>query len=269
VSPARPRDRDPSVLTGVLYQIYEARLLRTLRDGPLPRHLGLILDGNRRYAQHAGLTARDGYLRGAGKVDEILEWCEALRIPQVTIWVLSMENLDRSPEELGSLLDVLVRKIRDLARHPATARTRRRIRAVGRLDALPRPLREAIADAERETAAHNGCCLNIAVGYSGRQEIADAVAALVRAQFRPGMTADELAARITPEEIGRHVYAEGDEDPDLIIRTSGEIRLSGFLLWQSVYSEYYFCDVYWPAFRRVDFLRALRSYQQRQRRFGR
>jgi short-chain Z-isoprenyl diphosphate synthase len=167
------------------------------------------------------------------------------------------------------LLGVLVEKIRALARHPATARARRRIRAVGRLDALPLALREAIADAERDTAVHDGCLLNLAVGYSGRQEIADAVAALVRAQFRAGMTADELAAHVTPEEIGRHVYAGGEEDPDLIIRTSGEIRLSGFLLWQSVYSEYYFCDVYWPAFRRVDFLRALRSYQQRQRRFGR
>ena len=134
---------------------------------------------------------------------------------------------------------------------------------------LPASLQQTIAEAERATAGYTRCRLNIALGYSGRQEITDAVRSLVRAHLRPGMTVEDLTAHITPEEIGQRVHAEGSDDPDLIIRTSGEIRLSGFLLWQSVYSEYYFCDVPWPAFRRVDFLRALRSYQQRNRRFGR
>jgi short-chain Z-isoprenyl diphosphate synthase len=257
------------VLTDLLYRLYERRLLKNLQCGPLPRHIGLILDGNRRYAQEAGVSGFDAYRRGADKVDEVLGWCEALGIPQITVWVLSIENLDRPAEEVRPLLEVIERKIGDLARHPATARCRRRIRAVGHLDALPASLQRAIRDAEQATAGHDGCVLHIAVGYSGRQEIADAVRALVKAHFRPGLTPDELVAHITPEEIGRHMYTATADDPDMIIRTSGEIRLSGFLLWQSVYSEYYFCDVYWPAFRRVDFLRALRSYQQRHRRFGR
>lgn len=257
------------MLLGLAYRLYENRLLKGLRRGPLPRHVGLILDGNRRYAQEAGLSARDAYRRGANKVDDILEWCEALGIPQVTVWVLSIENLERPADEVLPLLGVIEQKIGDLTRHPATARGRRRIRAVGHFEALPASLRGAIAAAERATAGHDGCLLNIAVGYSGRQEIADAVRSLVRTHFRPGITAEDLAGHFTPDEIGRHMYAGGADDPDLIIRTSGETRLSGFLLWQSVYSEYYFCDVYWPAFRRVDFLRALRSYQQRQRRFGR
>jgi short-chain Z-isoprenyl diphosphate synthase len=255
-------------MLGLLYRLYEGRLVAGLRRGPLPRHVGLILDGNRRYAHEANVTNRDAYQRGADKVDEVLEWCDALEIPQVTVWVLSIENLDRAPGEIGPLLDVIEQKIGRLAAHPATARRGRRIRAVGHFDALPASLREAIAAAERATAGHAGCVLNIAVGYSGRQEIADAVRSLVSRHFRPGITLEDLAAHLTPDEIGRHMYAGAAGDPDLIIRTSGETRLSGFLLWQSVYSEYYFCDVYWPMFRRVDFLRALRSYQQRQRRFG-
>ncbi|HLW47604.1 MAG TPA: polyprenyl diphosphate synthase [bacterium] len=257
------------MLLGLLYNVYEHRLLGQLRRGPLPRHVGLILDGNRRYAQQAGLSSGDAYRRGADKVDEILDWCESLGIPEVTVWVLSIDNLERPADEVRPLLEVIERKIAALAKHPATARGRRRIRAVGHLEVLPPTLRDAIEGAERATAGYEGCRLNIAVGYSGRQEIADAVRSLVRAHFRPGIAADDLLRHLTPEEIGRHMYAGAADEPDLIIRTSGEIRLGGFLLWQSVYSEYYFCDVYWPAFRRVDFLRALRSFQQRQRRFGR
>ena len=258
------------MLLRLLYHLYEDRLTQRLRTGPLPRHVGLILDGNRRYAQEVNLASRDAYRRGADKVDDVVEWCEALGIPQMTVWVLSIENLARPAEEVRPLLEVIEQKISALVRHPATARRKRRIRAVGHFEALPASLRGAIADAERATASHNGCLLNIAVGYSGRQEIADAVRSLVRAHFRSGSTTiEDLIGHLTPDEIGRHMYAGGVDDPDLIIRTSGEIRLSGFLLWQSVYSEYYFCDVYWPMFRRVDFLRALRSYQQRHRRFGR
>jgi short-chain Z-isoprenyl diphosphate synthase len=257
------------MLTRLLYRLYEARLLRGLQRGPLPRHVGLILDGNRRYAQEAGLPGHEAYRRGADKVDEVIDWCEALGIPQVTVWVLSIENLNRASEDLQPLLEVIEQKIRNLTGHPATARRRRQIRVLGQIDILPASLRHAIADATRVTAEHGGCLLNIAVGYSGRQEIADAVRALVRERFRPGMTVEDLVAHVTPEDITRHLYSGGGADPDLIIRTSGEVRLSGFLLWQSAHSEFYFCDVYWPAFRKVDFLRALRSYQQRQRRFGR
>lgn len=268
-SPAGVAPAAPPMLTRPLYRLYEARLLRRLQRGPLPRHVGLILDGNRRYAHEAGLPGHEAYRRGADKVDEVIDWCEALGIPQVTVWVLSIENLTRASEDLQPLLEVIEQKIRNLTRHPATARRRRRIRVLGRLDLLPAPLRHAIADATRVTAGHDGCLLNIAVGYSGRQEIADAVRALVRERFRPSVTVEDLVAHITPEGIARHLYSGGGADPDLIIRTSGEVRLSGFLLWQSAHSEFYFCDVYWPAFRKVDFLRALRSYQQRQRRFGR
>ncbi|HLJ59410.1 MAG TPA: polyprenyl diphosphate synthase [bacterium] len=239
-----------------------------LRRGRLPRHIGLILDGNRRYAREAGLSGAEVYRLGAGKIDDVLQWSHTLGISEVTVWVLSIDNLERPPDEVEPFLRVIEAKLRELARHPATIACRRHIRAVGRLSVLPASLRQAIDEAERATADHTRCQLNLAVGYSGRQEIADAVVALIRARLKPGMTVDELVAEATPEEIGQRVYANGSDDPDLIIRTSGEIKLSGFLLWQGVYSEYYFCDVPWPVFRRVDLLRALRSYQHRDRRFG-
>lgn len=256
-------------MRGLLYRLYAARLSRQLRRGPLPRHIGIILDGNRRFGRQQRLTeAEDIYAQGARKLDEVLEWCADFAIPAVTLWVLSTDNLARPAAEVSGILAVLESKLRSLAQDPQIHQHRVQVRTIGRLELLPAPTVAAIRAARTATECHGGMLLTIAVAYDGRQEIIDATRALLMESVRQGSSLADAIETITTAAIGDHLYTAGDPDPDLIIRTSGEIRLSGFLLWQSAYSEYYFTDVYWPAFREIDFLRALRSYQQRNRRFG-
>jgi short-chain Z-isoprenyl diphosphate synthase len=253
----------------LLYYLYARRLARNIRSSPRPRHIGIILDGNRRHGRSLGIVEpRAVYDLGADKLDEVLEWCADLAIPTVTLWVFSTENFHRSPAEVSGILASVEAKLTALAEDPAIHRRRVRVRAIGCLAMLPSPVRDAIEAAERATARYDGVELNIAVAYGGRQEITDAVRALLSCLDADRRTLAEIIEQITPEAIARHLYTAGLPDPDLIIRTSGEIRLSGFLLWQSVHSEFYFTDVLWPAFRKVDFLRAIRSYQDRQRRYG-
>jgi short-chain Z-isoprenyl diphosphate synthase len=253
-----------------LYWVYERRLLKQLKQRPMPRHIGIILDGNRRHARKRGLSDPCKiYQRGAEKLDDILNWCAELRIPAVTLWVFSTENLKRSQAEVTGILSAIEAKVAALAHDPFMHQKRIRIQAIGRLDLLPEKVVAAIRAAETATAQHGLMTVTIAVGYGGREEIADAVRSFVKMQAQQGASLSEVIERITPEAIADHLYAADLPDPDLIIRTSGEIRLSGFLLWQSVHSEFYFTDVLWPAFRKVDFLRAIRAYQARNRRFGR
>jgi short-chain Z-isoprenyl diphosphate synthase len=186
----------------------------------------------------------------------------------VSIWILSTENLQRSPDEVAGLLSLIERKMRDVARDPKTHAKRMRIRAIGKLELLPPELQESIREAEEATKEHDHFFLNVAVGYGGRQEIVDAMRSLLGERFQQGMPPERIMQDVTADNLQKYLYTYDLPDPDLIIRTSGEVRLSGFLLWQSAYSEYYFCDVFWPAFRRVDLLRAIRSFQQRDRRFG-
>ncbi len=256
-------------MTGLVYYLYERRLLRQVRRRPAPCHVGIILDGNRRYARELGLAdPREVYGLGARKLDEVLDWCGELGIPAVTLWVFSTENLSRSPEEVSGILSAVEAKLTQLARDPQIHRRRVRVRAVGKLELLPDSTLAAIRRAEQATAAYDAMVLTIAVAYGGREEIADAVRALLRDKAKRGEGIQEIIEGITQEEIRRYLYAADLPDPDLIIRTSGEVRLSGFLLWQSAYSEFYFSDVQWPAFRKIDFLRAVRAFQQRERRFG-
>jgi short-chain Z-isoprenyl diphosphate synthase len=258
------------MIKNLVYRFYERRLESQLRSGPIPNHIGLIVDGNRRFARRAGFgNVADGHRKGADKVDEVLAWCEDLFVPVVTMWALSTDNFQRDPEELMPLIGIIEEKIAALAEAQKTARLPRRIRVVGRTELLPESTREVIANAEAETAAYHPFQLTIAVGYGGREEITDAVRRMIADRIARGDSLEGVAAGLEPDEIGRYLYTEETPDPDLIIRTSGEVRLGGFLLWQSAYSEYYFCDAYWPAFRRIDFLRAIRSYQQRNRRHGR
>ena len=257
-------------LVRLLYSFYERRLLRHIREGPLPAHVGVILDGNRRYAQKHGLTdPQEIYRLGAHRLDDVLDWCGELQIPAVTLWVFSTDNFSRSREEVSGILAALEEKLKMLAHAPQIHRQRVRVRAVGKLELLPESTLAAIRAAERTTASYDAMVLTIAVAYAGREEIPDAVRALLQNKARQGKGLQDIIKEITQEEISQYLYAADLPDPDLIIRTSGEIRLSGFLLWQSAYSEFYFSDVYWPAFRKIDFLRALRAFQQRQRRFGR
>jgi short-chain Z-isoprenyl diphosphate synthase len=235
----------------------------------MPRHVGIILDGNRRHGRDLHLTnPRDIYDLGAEKLDDVLAWCAELRISAVTLWVLSTDNLRRPPEEVSGVLAAIEDKLNRLVLDPRIHHQRVRVRAVGGLDLLPSSTLAAIQAAQNATLAYEAMTLTIAVAYGGREEISDAVRALLKDRLASGESLSEVIDEITPATISRHLYSVELPDPDLIIRTSGEIRLSGFLLWQSAHSEFYFCDIYWPAFRKIDFLRAVRSYQQRRRRFG-
>jgi len=248
----------------LLYGLYERRLATSLPREAMPRHVGVILDGNRRWAKSFGETAATGHRRGADKIAEFLTWSEDLGIEVVTLWMLSTDNLSRSHEELSALLDIIEDAVRDLAE---TGRWR--LRVMGRLDLLPERLAAALRDAEERTAGVDGLQVNVAIGYGGRHEIADAVRSYLREQADRGASLEDLAENLDVEHIEEHLYTKGQPDPELVIRTSGEQRLGGFLLWQSAHAEFYFCEAYWPSFRRVDYLRALRSYSQRERRLGR
>ena len=253
-----------------LYRLYEARLARQVALRPVPRHVGLILDGNRRYAVREGLpAAQDAYRLGARKLDAIVEWCLELGIPAVTLWVFSTDNFARPPEQIAGILAAIEEKMQRLALDPHLHARRVRVRAIGRIADLPASTRASIRAAEQATAGYDGMRLSIAVAYGGHEEIADAVRTLLSQADAEGRTLAETAASISPESIARHLYLADTPEPDLIIRTSGEVRLSGFLLWQSARSEFYFTDVLWPAFRKIDFLRAVRAFQARKRRFGR
>lgn len=267
--PGRRRALSLSWALRPLYGVYERWLVRQIADGPVPRHVGLILDGNRREARRWGITdPAEIYLTGADRLDAVLKWCSELAIPAVTLWVCSTDNLGRATDEVEGILGAIESKMRRLAEDPQIHHRRVRVAAIGCLKLLPHSTLEAIRVAEAATAKYEGMRLTIAVAYGGRQEITDAVRSLLHEKAEQGASLTEAAESLTPDAIGRHLYLSGLPDPDLIIRTSGEIRLSGFLLWQSAYSEFYFCDLNWPAFRRVDFLRAIRAFQDRQRRHG-
>ena len=249
---------------GLVYGAYEQRISQDLDTDRLPCHVGVMLDGNRRWARARGSDPAAGHRAGAENIEPFLDWCEELGIEVVTLWMLSTDNLQRPAAELEPLLRIIEKAVCDLA---ATGRWR--LHLVGALGLLPDASRDVLEDAARQTAEIDGLLVNVAISYGGRQEISDAVAALLRDWDASGVSLAEAAERMTPEAIGEHLYTKGQPDPDLVIRTSGEQRLSGFLLWQSEKSEYYFCEAYWPDFRRVDFLRALRAYAERERRYGR
>jgi short-chain Z-isoprenyl diphosphate synthase len=249
----------------LLYSRYEARLARRLAGAERPRHVALMLDGNRRWARDAGLEdVNDGHRAGAAKISDLLGWCTESKVEVVTLFLLSTDNLNRPDDELLPLLDIIADVVDDLS-GPTTPW---RLRVVGALELLPPPMAERLAAAAARTADRPGLQLNVAVGYGGRQEIADAVRKLLLQHAETGTTIEELAEVLDVDHIAAHLYTSGQPDPDLVIRTSGEQRLSGFLLWQSAHSEFHFCEAYWPEFRRVDFLRALREYAARHRRFG-
>ena len=253
----------------LIYSLYERHLSRAVLGLPMPRHVGIILDGNRRYAKERGLTEnQEVYGLGAQKLDDVLDWCDELRISAVTLWVCSTENLKRSPKEVSGILAAIEEKLGALTDDPAIHRRRVRVRAAGKLGLLPESTAEVIRQAEEATAGYDSMTLTIAVAYSGREEIVDAVRSLIRDKAKECQQVGDLEEQVTPDTIAQYLYAPDLPDPDLIIRTSGEIRLSGFLLWQSAFSEFYFSDVYWPEFRKIDFLRAIRAFQQRRRRFG-
>jgi short-chain Z-isoprenyl diphosphate synthase len=250
-------------LRDVIYRLYTHRLESSLDRAAIPRHVGVMCDGNRRWARSAGLTdISKGHQKGADKIFELLAWCKEAGVEVVTLWLLSTDNMSRPPSELGPLMKIIEGTVKELVEGQW------RVNPVGALDLLPSDMARTLKSAAESTVGNPGLLVNVAVGYGGRREIADAVRSLLQEHASKGTTIEQLAEFLDVEHIAEHLYTAGQPDPDLVIRTSGEQRLGGFLLWQSALSEFYFCDAYWPAFRKVDFLRALRSYAARNRRFG-
>ena len=249
----------------MLYGLYQRRIRRWLATQEMPKHVAMILDGNRRWArQNALATSAYGHRAGAAKFREFLVWCDDLGIAVTTLYLLSTDNLSgRKSEELDQLYEIIADLAEDLSHFRNW-----RVQHVGSTEGLPEPLVAALQAAEKRTRDNTGLHINLAVGYGGRREIADAMRSIVHNHASNGGTLDALAEIHTPELIGEHLYTGGQPDPDLVIRTSGEQRLSDFMLWQSAHSEFYFVEALGPDLREVDFLRALRDYATRQRRFG-
>ena len=247
-----------------IYSLYESRLQRGLPKNELPKHIGLIHDGHRRYARRENLLSYEvSYKIGMLRFKECLAWCDELGIDYVTSWLLSKENLSRPEEELEPYFIVLNELFEELIIDDLVDNFK--IQFIGSIDLLPNYLKETINKLQ-EVRAGGEKTITIALGYGGRQEILDAIKSLVIENKEKDL--EELLEEINDEQIREHLYLPDIPDIDLIIRTSGESRLSGFLLWQSAYSEFVFQDVYWPEFRKIDFLRCLREYAQRERRFG-
>ncbi|MFI6155524.1 polyprenyl diphosphate synthase [Kitasatospora sp. NPDC051170] len=252
----------------LLRALYTRRLRRGVMAGPLPRHVGLIMDGNRRWARQMGMAGPGaGHKAGAEHVEEVLSWCEALGIEHVTVFVCSTENLQRREDaEVAHLMRLIEQVVLDRLLRPDP---RWQVHLAGTADALPDSTAHALKEAVEATrTCTTGAHVTLAIGYGGRQEVVDAVRDLMHARAETGASLTEVADTLTVDDITPHLYTAGRPDPDLVIRTSGEQRLSNFLLWQSAYSELYFCEAFWPAFREVDFLRAVRSFAARQRRYG-
>ncbi|WP_345803175.1 isoprenyl transferase [Microbacterium sp. AZCO] len=250
---------------GPLYRLYINRLRRQLTPETVPRHIAMMIDGNRRWAKQLGYdSAAHGHRAGAAKMREFLGWCDDIGVRVVSLYLLSTDNLrKRDSKELEDLIQIIA-ELADQLSHERDWR----VKHVGRADPLPADLARVLAEAEQRTKDRTGMHVNLAVAYGGRGEIVDAVRSIIAAHQKDGGSLEDLAESLTPEQIGEHLYTGGQPDPDLVIRTSGEQRLSDFLLWQSAHSEFYFVEALGPDLREVDFLRAIRDYTSRDRRFG-
>jgi tritrans,polycis-undecaprenyl-diphosphate synthase [geranylgeranyl-diphosphate specific] len=252
------------VVGDTLRDLTEKRLLELVKSGPVPRHLAIIMDGNRRFAERQGIGIQDGHALGRDTLEELLDWCLDLGIRILTVYALSSENFARSQEEVDGLMDLFDHALRDIATDERVHRHQIRVRVIGNRKALPSRVQEAIGIAEKATEKYTSYQYNVALAYGGRDEIVEAIRVLAR-EVRAGTLEPDA---IDTEAVSRHLYTANLPDPDLIFRTSGEERISNFLLWQSAYSELYFSDVMWPGLTRLEFLRAIRSFQLRRRRYG-
>ena len=252
-----------------VYRVYEEILYNQVKSGPIPQHVAIIPDGNRRWARMLGLNVEEGHNQGYIRLKQVLEWLLELGVKTITVYALSYENcLKRSPSELRNLFNLAKQGLEELCTADLVHRYRVRVKVIGRLDLVPQYVVEAVKKVEEATKNYSDRFLNIAICYGGRQDIVDAVRAIARAVKEGKLEPEDISEETIVKSLST-AHLGTLSDPDLVIRTSGEMRISNFLLWQIAYSELYFCDVYWPAFRKIDLLRAIRSYQQRERRFGR
>ena len=249
----------------ILYRLYEWYITRDLKPEKMPKHVAIIMDGNRRYSKLQGnIDVVKGHEIGVDTLEKVLDWSIELGIEIITVYAFSTENFNRPPHEVEGLMNLFVTNFKRLVDHEKIHRNEVKVKVVGRTDLIPESVREAIKEAEDATAKYDKRLFNIAIGYDGRMEIIDSIKKIINQVQAGEITVDD----VDEEKKKKNLYTEGLADPNLIIRTSGEERLSGFLLWQSSYSELYFCETLWPELRKVDFVRAIRSYQERERRFG-
>ena len=254
------------ILLQPLDSVYEWYITRNLEADKMPNHVAIIMDGNRRYSKIQGnMDPIEGHKKGVDTLENVIEWCIDLGINIVTVYAFSTENFNRDKKEVEGLMDLFVQSFLNISTNKKIHKNKIRLNAVGKLELFPKKVRDAIDTAEESTKDYNERMINIAMGYDGRVEIVDAFKKIASEVQKGNIEPDEINEKM----INDNLYTAGREDPNLVIRTSGEERLSGFLLWQSSYSELYFTDSLWPQLRKVDFLRAIRSYTQRQRRFGR
>lgn len=252
------------IIADTAYRQYEKRLLKEVLQLPPPHHVAVIMDGNRRFARDLGLATAEGHKEGRNKLEELLNWGLEVGIKVLTVYAFSSENFTRKKEEVDELMRLFEENFYKVADDERVHRHRIRVRVLGTVGALPEKVQKAIAYAEEKTKSYDAYSLNLAIAYSGREEIIQAIR-----EIAGKVRAGELEPnQIDQAMFSGYLYTKEFPDPDLILRTSGEVRVSNFLLWQLAYSELYFVDVYWPGFRKIDFLRAIRSYQQRARRFG-
>lgn len=249
----------------ILYSGYEKRLAKDILKGQMPKHIAVIMDGNRRYAaEHLNNDKKEGHRKGEKKIEELIEWCFDLNVPYVTVYAFSTENFKREKDEVDYLMELAESLLYKMADSDKIHEHKVRINVFGDNSILPDGVVKAIEYAHKKTGDYKDFMFNVAMAYGGRQEIVSAVREIARKVKNGELEVDD----ISENTFSQHLYTGDTPDPDLILRTSGEVRMSNFLLWQLAYSELYFTDVFWPGFRRVDFLRAIRSYQQRVRRYG-
>ncbi len=249
----------------VLYRLYEWYITRDLKPEKMPKHVAIIMDGNRRYSKLQGnIDVIKGHEIGVDTLENVLDWSIELGIEIITVYAFSTENFNRPQHEVEGLMNLFVKNFKRLVNHEKILKNEVKVKVVGKTELLPENVRKAIEEAENATAHFNKKLFNIAIGYDGRLEIIDSFKKIIEQVQAGEISIDD----VDEDLVSKNLYTEGLDDPNLIIRTSGEERLSGFLLWQSSYSELYFCETLWPELRKVDFIRAIRSYQERERRFG-
>jgi len=247
------------------YRIYEKKLIGEIKEESVPGHVGLIMDGNRRFAASKGLPTYFGHEMGMKKAEELLDWANEIGIKVVTLYAFSTENFKRDTKEVNFIMDMLEKKFREAKTNRKIIDNRVRVKAIGNISMLPESVKDAIKEGEAATESFTNMTLNICVAYGGRMEIIEAIKKILDSCNGGGLDPEEIDAKLLSENL----FTKGLPDPDIVIRTGGEIRLSNFLLFQSAYSELFFLNVYFPLIRKIDFLRVIRDFQRRNRRFGR
>lgn len=242
----------------------DLKLIEQIKQNEIPEHVAIIMDGNRRFATELGLPPNTGHLFGRDKLEEVLEWCFELEIKNLTVYAFSTENFDRDTNEVKTLMDLCKEELIKASEDSRIHKNQVKVRILGHLESLPTDITKSIEYVTHATKDYDKYSFNIAIAYGGREEIIQAIQKIANDVKEGNLKIEDIKESI----VSKYLYTDGIPDPDLILRTSGEERISNFLLWQIAYSELYFSDVYWPAFQKKDFLRAIRTYQQRKRRFG-